>query len=302
MKHFNNKQTLRYLPLGLLVPAQTSVGEAGSWFSDLLSGTSGEDSFLLLGAALLVFFLIILALVLMAEVIAVHSIILKKIKAEDTATEAVPEVETTGFWKWFWDKFNGAADVNHERDILLEHDYDGIHELDNNLPPWWKYGFYFTMVFAVVYIFRFHISWDGDEVVSIQEYNDDVLQAEMAKAEFLVEAEDLVDESNVVFLDDAASLETGQKIFDFNCKVCHGGAGEGGVGPNLTDNYWLHGGTIKDIFKTIKYGVPEKGMLAWKDNMRPLQIQEVSSYIMTLAGTNPPNPKEPQGEEFIPED
>ncbi len=300
MKNSINKQTLRYLPLGVLVPAQTSAAESGSWFSDLLSGASGEEQFLLFGAALLVFFLIILALVLMAEVIAVHSILLKKLKTEGAEEQVPVEAETSGFWKWFWDKFNGAADVTHERDILLDHDYDGIHELDNNLPPWWKYGFYFTIVFAIVYVFRFHISWEGDEVVSIQEYKEEVLKAEAAKAEFLVEAKDLIDESNVVFTDDVASLETGKKVFDFNCKVCHGGAGEGGVGPNLTDKYWLHGGSIQDIFKLIKYGASEKGMLPWKDNLRPQQMQEVASYIMTLQGTNPPNPKEPQGEEYIP--
>lgn len=293
---------LRYLPFGGLFPLQA---EGGSLLGDLFSGSSGDEQTLLLVATGLVVLLIVLALVLMAQVIAVNQIILKKLKKESAKTEAagLQPAESSSFWAWFWDKFNRAASGEKEKKILLDHNYDGIHELDNDLPPWWKYGFYFTILFAVVYFFRFHISWGGDDVVSIQEYKESVALAEARKAEALTESAEsgsAIDETNVELLADEGSLATGKKIYDLNCKVCHGGAGEGLVGPNLTDKYWIHGGSIQDVFKVIKYGVPDKGMLPWKDNLRPKQIQEVASFIMTLQGTNPPNGKAPQGEEYIP--
>ena len=124
---------------------------------------------------------------------------------------------------------------------------------------------------------------------------------EMEKAQaavdiYLSKQANLVDEKSVVALDDVAALEAGQTIYIEKCAACHGQLGEGGVGPNLTDPYWIHGGGVKEIFATIKYGVPEKGMISWKEQMNPSQMQKVSSFILTLQGTNPPNGKEPQGE------
>ncbi len=300
----NYKQTLRFLPF-VAIPLQAEATEAGpgAFFNEMFSGANAEQQILLLTAIGLVLLLIVLAFVLMGEVLAVHHLLNKRLRAENaTEAELAEATQPWSFWKWFWDKFNGAASVSREQDILLDHDYDGIHELDNNLPPWWKYGFYFSIVFAVVYIFRFHIAWDGDEVVSIQEYKDDVLQAEIAKTEYLATLANSIDETNVEMTEEATAIANGKQIFDQNCKVCHGGQGEGGVGPNLTDVYWLHGGDVKSIFKTIKYGVPEKGMLPWQDKLRPQEMQELSSYILTLQGTNPPNAKEPQGTEYKPEE
>jgi cytochrome c oxidase cbb3-type subunit 3 len=108
----------------------------------------------------------------------------------------------------------------------------------------------------------------------------------------------MVDEKTVT-LADATGIAEGDKLFHSNCYACHGAKGEGGVGPNLTDNYWLHGGTINDVFKTIKYGWPDKGMQAWEKMYSPIQIKNLASYIKTLAGTNPPNPKAPQGDLFV---
>ena len=127
--------------------------------------------------------------------------------------------------------------------------------------------------------------------------------AEAEKVKYLATQTNNVDESNVKLLG-AADIAEGQKIFVEKCAACHqahGGSMPGGVGPNLTDNYWIHGGTIVDVFKTLKYGWPEKGMISWKDQMTPNQLAQTASFVLSIAGTNPPNAKEPQGELFSPE-
>ncbi len=187
-------------------------------------------------------------------------------------------------------RFTDAVPIEREHEILLDHNYDGIHELDNKLPPWWVYMFYATIVFGLVYMWYYHIYGTGN--IQEDEYNQEMAQAEIQLK--LVASK--VDENSVVFLSDDAKLKNGSALFQSNCAACHGKEGQGGVGPNLTDEYWLHGGGIKDVFKTIKYGVPEKGMIPWQSQLSPVQIQEVSSYIMKLRGTNPVNPKAAQGE------
>lgn len=192
------------------------------------------------------------------------------------------------------EKINASVAIEEEADIMLDHNYDGIRELDNNLPPWWKYGFYFTIIFAVIYLIHYHVTNTGK--LQLAEYEDQLTQAKIEMEEYRKKAANLVDENNVTLLTDATSISSGKNIFMDNCAACHGPAGEGGVGPNLTDEYWLHSGSIKDVFKTIKYGWPEKGMKAWQQDLGAKQIHEVSSFIMSLKGTNPPNAKEKQGE------
>ncbi len=189
--------------------------------------------------------------------------------------------------------------VEEEEAILMDHEYDGIRELDKNLPPWWKYMFYLTIVFAVVYLFRFHISGTGQ--LSHEEYAEQMAEAAAEKEAMMADATDLITEENVVQLIDAPSIEKGAAIYTGNCATCHGQLGEGGAGPNLTDEYWIHGGGIKNVFSTIKYGVPAKGMIAWESQFSPKQMQEVASYILTMQGTNPPNAKDPQGEIYVEE-
>lgn len=201
-----------------------------------------------------------------------------------------------GFWKALdRNLFTKAVAVDQEADILLDHDYDGIKELDNALPPWWKYGFYVTILVAVFYILRFHVWKTGPDPQ--QEYDQEMKTAAAQVEEYRKKAGDMVDEKTVSMAD-AAGIADGDKIFHSNCFACHGAKGEGGVGPNLTDNYWLHGGSINDVFKTIKYGVPEKGMQAWEKTYSPAQIKNLASYIKSLAGSNPPNGKAPQGDLF----
>ena len=184
--------------------------------------------------------------------------------------------------------------IEEEESILLDHDYDGIKELDNNLPPWWKYGFYLTIVTGVIYLLHFHVFKTGD--LQGKEYDNAIAQAKIEVDEFMKTSANNVDENTVKVLTEASDITAGKDLFIANCVACHGKGGEGTVGPNLTDEYWIHGGSIQDLFKTLKYGWVEKGMKSWKDDLSPIQMAQVSSYIRTLKGTNPPNPKAPQGD------
>lgn len=195
-------------------------------------------------------------------------------------------------------EFIGLRPMEEEKDLLMDHEYDGIMELDNKLPPWWLYMFYFTIVFGVFYVGYYHFS---DGLSQEEEYLAEMALAEEQKAVFLASAANNVDESNAEVLTDATALANGKERFETLCVACHGATGGStqtppGVGPNLTDEYWLHGGGVKNIFKTIKYGVPAKGMISWEAQLSPRQIQEVASYIISLEGSNPPNAKDPQGE------
>lgn len=196
----------------------------------------------------------------------------------------------------FWDRFNKAVAIEHEEDIMLDHDYDGIKELDNSLPPWWKYGFYVTIVIAFIYIWYYHL---GSGPSSKEEFLAEMKRGEKEVAAYLAKSANNVDESTVVMLDDAG-IAAGQDLFSKNCIACHGPDGGGNaVGPNLADAYWLHKGGLKDIFKSIKYGWTDKGMKSWKDDFSPKQIAQLASYVKSLQGTTPTAPKEPQGELYV---
>lgn len=197
---------------------------------------------------------------------------------------------------------NKSAAATLEKEIEMEHEYDGIRELDNTLPSWWTWMFYASIVFAVVYLYYYHFSGHG--ALSLDEYKKEIAEAEIAKSAFMEKAANLVNENTVVALKESADLKNGEKTYSGLCVPCHGAAGEGkpSLGPNLTDEYWLHGGSIKDVFKTIKFGVTGKAMIAWQDQLSPRQIQEVASYVLSLQGTNPPNAKEPEGQLYTPQD
>ena len=199
-------------------------------------------------------------------------------------------------WKNLDKKFlTKAIPLDQEADKLLDHDYDGIKELDNALPPWWKYGFIITIFIAVLYLFKYEIFHNGPNPT--EEYNTEMTTAKDQVDAYLASMKNNVDEKSVTMAD-AAGIAAGQATFAKTCVPCHGAKGEGGVGPNLTDDYWLHGGKISDLFKTIKYGYPDKGMQSWQATYSPIQIQQLASYVKSLKGTNPPNPKAPQGDLF----
>ena len=196
-------------------------------------------------------------------------------------------------WNKLMQMMTKSVPVERERDVMLDHNYDGIRELDNQLPPWWKWGFYITIIFAFVYLINYHVSGSGK--LQIAEYDEEMKMANDAKEARLKNDANFVTEANVIKLTDENSLAQGKDIFVKFCVACHGDKGQGNVGPNMTDNYWIHGGGIKNIFATITNGVPSEGMISWKSQLSPKQIQVVGSYILTLEGTNPPGAKEAQG-------
>jgi cytochrome c oxidase cbb3-type subunit 3 len=194
--------------------------------------------------------------------------------------------------------FTKAAPIEKEADIMLDHDYDGIKELDNALPPWWKYGFYITIFVAIFYILKFEVWHTG--MNPTEEYNTEMAEAKLETDQYLASMKENVDENSVVMLD-AVGIQTGKTLFTKTCVACHTENGGGGVGPNLTDNYTIHGAKIQDIFKTIKYGYPDKGMQSWQSNFSPVEMQQLSSYIKSLSNTNVPNGKAPQGDLIVEE-
>ncbi|WP_207432021.1 c-type cytochrome [Sabulibacter ruber] len=184
------------------------------------------------------------------------------------------------------------------KDILMEdHTYDGIFEFDNDLPPWWKYTFYVTIVFGVAYLLHYHVFQSG--TLQIAEYEAEIQQAALLNPSGGSEG-NVNEVTNFKPLTEAPKLEAGKAAFVQNCAACHGAEGQGVVGPNLTDEFWLHGGDVNDIYKTIKYGVTSKGMVAWQKKLSDDQILEVSSYILSIQGSKPANAKAPQGEKYVP--
>ena len=198
--------------------------------------------------------------------------------------------------RW-WDRFNKSVSIDKEQDVQLDHDYDGIKELDNSLPPWWIYGFYFTILFAGVYMYRYHISKSSP--LQVEELAIKKIQAEKDKVAFMATLANNVDETSIAYNPTAELLAEGKVIFVKNCVSCHGPEAQGAsIGPNLTDEYWIHKGGIKDIFKTIKNGVQEKGMIPWGQQLSNAQIAAVATFIKSLQESHPTNPKAPQGDKY----
>jgi cytochrome c oxidase cbb3-type subunit 3 len=192
-----------------------------------------------------------------------------------------------------WSKLMGLRPISEEKDLMMDHSFDGIVELNNPTPAWFMGLFYATITFAVVYLLNYHVfEWSP---LQDEEYAIEMKAADVQKATFLAKSGDLIDENSVKLSTDANILAAGKATYLQNCVACHGTLGEGTIGPNLTDDSWIHGGTVNAIFKTLKYGVPEKGMIAWEKILTPKQTSDLSNYILSLQGTNPPNPKEPQG-------
>jgi cytochrome c oxidase cbb3-type subunit 3 len=245
----------------------------------------------------------IIGFLVISVVAAVYFIIQNKKYQKEYIIKKGKQHESTGFRKWWSDLdkkvFTKAAPLEKEADVLLDHDYDGIKELDNSLPPWWKWGFYITIVVAVIYLLRFHV-WNTGPSPE-EEYNKEMTIATAKLENIRKNSKESIDEKTVTIAD-AAGIAAGKKIFAGTCFPCHGANGEGNVvGPNLTDKYWLHGGSLGNIFKTITTGVPDKGMQAWGKTYSPTDIKNLSSFILSLQGTNPPNAKAPQGDLYTAE-
>jgi len=197
-------------------------------------------------------------------------------------------------------KLVGTKPMEKEQELILDHNYDGIKELDNDLPPWWLYGFYASIIFGAIYLVKYHV-FDGD--TQYDELESEYAQAKIELEEYKKTAKDLVDFNTVTFLSDAADLAKGKAIYEENCVACHKSDGGGGIGPNLTDNHWILGGGIKNVFKTINDGGRDgKGMVAWsKNGLKPSEIAQVASYVLTLQDITPAEPKEAEGDVWVDE-
>lgn len=172
-----------------------------------------------------------------------------------------------------------AVDIEDEHTILMDHEYDGIQELDNNLPPWWLWGFYISIVFAIIYLLNYHVFNVYDN--SAVQYEKDMAAAQEKIDEYLEKMAMNVDENTVELLTDDGDLRQGAGLFKANCVSCHGPEGAGNIGPNLTDHVWIYGYDIKNVFKTVKYGT-SNGMPEHVKKLNPKQIQQVSSYVLSL--------------------
>ncbi|WP_026998815.1 cbb3-type cytochrome c oxidase N-terminal domain-containing protein [Eisenibacter elegans] len=256
---------------------------------------STNEMMLLLAMSLVIVVAILVLIVALYAVVIIHKLLQKQNPDYSAANPSL----LGSLWTSIDRQLTDAVPIEQEHTIVLDHNYDGIRELDNHLPPWWVYLFYVSLAFSLVYIAVFHIF----DVFPLQdkEYEQQMAQAKVAVEAYKAQMANNIDESNVELIKDADVLANAKSIYDEECATCHGIAGEGGVGPNLTDEYWLHGGSIQDVFKTIKYGVPSKGMIAWEKKLKPDEMQAIASYILTLQGTNPPNAKDPQGEKYTPE-
>jgi len=220
-------------------------------------------------------------------------------KAYEEKNKINLDISQNATYKKVMQALTKSKGIEEEGELLLEHEYDGIRELDNVLPPWWKYLFYGTIIFSFVYLGYYHV-FGGEN--QIQEYERKNNEALLAIEEWKKTAVDLVDASNVVAMTDESNLAAGRTIYMEKCAVCHLADGGGSIGPNLTDNYWILGGGIKEIFHTVSEGGREgKGMIPWKTELKPVEMQQVSSYILALVGTTPAVGKDAEGELWIQE-
>lgn len=248
--------------------------------------------------AVLLFLLLVLLILIAIEAIigALENVMLQKLD-EQAKARFLAEKESAYKFTWLkntYKKLLGSKPIEQESEIVLDHNYDGIRELDNNLPPWWLYGFYASIIFGAVYLLRFHVFNGANQY---DELETELAEAKIAIEEYKKTAKDLVDANTVVLLTDASDLNAGKAIFDTNCVACHMADGGGGIGPNLTDEYWITGGGIKNVFNTISEGGRSgKGMIAWKSQLKPAQIAQVASYVLSLQDVTPANPKEPEGD------
>jgi cytochrome c oxidase cbb3-type subunit 3 len=275
------RRTLFMLATGLLIGY---VASAQTPPAPMAAGMSEQE--VLLGTLTGLVVLLLLVLLLTGAAIVV------KMKPQLRQLYDLPTVHNTWSGQVLGLLVGDARLVRGEyRDEVLDHDYDGIHEFDNDLPPWWKWGFAFTVVFAIAYLGFYHVARTGQ--LQGAEY-----AAEMQRAALFVPVGG--DDPNLVTtyaaLTAPADLSSGKTIFATNCAPCHGANAEGKVGPNLTDEFWLHGGEVNHVYKTIKFGVNGKGMVAWKGKLSGKQMLQVASYALSLQGSKPANAKAPQGE------
>ncbi len=265
---------------------------------------SGDEPAFLAQPVIMLFLLLVLLFLIAIEgiVSTMDNILYQSLDAEGKARYDAQKAAPSKLSLWIqktYKKLLGSKPIEQEGEIILDHNYDGIKELDNSLPPWWLYGFYITIIFAVVYLAKFHIFNADDQFA---EYEIEYAEANRAIEEYKKTAKNLVDVNTVELLTESSDLNAGKSIFETNCVACHMADGGGGIGPNLTDKHWILGGGIKNVFRTISEGGRDgKGMVAWKANLKPLEMAQVASYVLQFEGTTPANPKAAEGDIWVDE-
>lgn len=251
----------------------------------------------LLFLAVFLFLLIAIEIVTSAVDNVTYHLLTEEQKKQLEEVQSIPFTESA-FYKNILQKLTRTKAIEQEADVMLDHNYDGIRELDNVLPPWWVYLFYGTILFGAIYLVRFQLM-DGNN--QEQEFQTEMNEAKIAVAEYMKTAPDMMSKEKVTLLTDAGSLAAGKAIFTTNCVACHKADGGGQIGPNLTDHLWINGGGIKNVFNTIMEGGRDgKGMISWKASIKPSDIQKVASYVLSLQDTNPAGakPSEPEAVEW----
>lgn len=264
---------------------------------------SGDRPAFMAEPMVMLFLLLVLLILIAIEgiVAALERILLNGLTEEQREAYLIKKNKVPEF-KWLkktYKKLLGSKPIEEETEIILDHNYDGIKELDNNLPPWWLYSFYISIFFAVFYMFKYHV-FNGEN--QYDELAVEYVEADKAYQEYLKTAKDLVDYKTVTVLTDPGDISAGKSVFEKNCVACHKADGGGGIGPNLTDKHWILGGGISNVFKTISEGGRSgKGMEAWKKSLKPSQIAQVASYVLTFEGKTSAEPKAPEGDIWEPE-
>jgi cytochrome c oxidase cbb3-type subunit 3 len=264
---------------------------------------SGDEPAFIKNPMILLFLLLVLLIIIAIEAIvsAMDNVLFQSLDEAAKARYLASKNKTIKF-TWISDTYKkivGTKPMEEEGELILDHNYDGIKELDNDLPPWWLYGFYASIIFAAVYLVKYEI-FNGDN--QYDELETEYAQAKVELEEYKKTAKDLVDFNTVTVLADAGDIAKGKTIFQANCVACHMADGGGGIGPNLTDNHWILGGGIKNVFHTISEGGRNgKGMIAWKQSLKPFEMAQVASYVLTLQGVTPANPKAAEGDIWVDE-
>ena len=236
-----------------------------------------------------IYFLVVINIILLGIIVYLKSMFNKLVALVKTEKKKEKEVVAAPLKK-INQVLTDVVPIEEEHKILLDHEYDGIRELDNNLPPWWVWGFFATIVFAIIYLFNYHIFETGD--LQYKAYEKEMKKADAEVKAYLSKMAMNVDETNVTLLTEGGEIAKGKALFDANCVACHNSKGEGNIGPNLTDKNWIYGFDIKEVFKTIKLGTAN-GMPEHNSKFNPIQLQQVASYVLNLPETKG---KAPQGE------
>jgi cytochrome c oxidase cbb3-type subunit III len=243
-------------------------------------------------------FLVVLVAIefIVAALNSIHYLLASEDKRREMLENQALPLRQKAWYKKSMQWLTGSQPIENEELLLLHHDYDGIRELDNNLPRWWLYLFYGGIIFGAAYFAHYQFLGGDDQETELRK---EIAQANAEIEEYKKHAPDMMDEKSVTLLADAPSLQKGKAIYESNCAACHRTDGGGQIGPNLTDRNWIFGGDVKAVFHTITNGGRDgKGMVAWKGTLKPTEIQYAASYILSLQGSNPKDPKAPEGEVF----